>query len=503
MRPVRPRLALATAVTALAALLAAPAEATEGAAPPSRTAVEAGSTVAEVPRLQRRGRWLVDRQGRVVLVHGVNLVWKHAPYAPPATAEGFTARDARWLRRHGFNGARLGTLWAGLTPDRPGVVDPAYARRWQRVMDLLADRRIWMQLDFHQDMWHETYGGEGVPDWAAARPLPFALIPPVNAPFPMGYWTPEVSSVFDDFWAGRRGLLEGWVAAWRVAARQWRNQPYSMGYDLLNEPWVGTEGLTCLVDGCRASYAAELQPAFEKALAAIREADPHSLVWFEPQQFAGGQPLDTYFEAVEGERNLGFSWHSYCPQVFFESQGLPGADTSQCRDFAAGRNAHALDQGRRMRAATLMTEFGATDNVDAVRIDADAADDHLMGWTYWAYKWWRDPTTADGDQGLFRDDTDLASAKQEKLRALVRTYPQATAGTPLTLSFDSRTGLFRYTYRPRALRAPTVIFVSPLHYPGTPRVQVQGGRLLTRPDARRLKIRAAGTGPVTVVVSRQ
>ena len=31
-----------------------------------------------------------------------------------------------------------------------------------------------------------------------------------------------------------------------------------------------------------------------------------------------------------------------------------------------------------------------------------------MGWTYWAYKHWDDPTTADASQGLFADDADLA-----------------------------------------------------------------------------------------------
>ena len=136
------------------------------------------------PQLRREGRWLVDPQGRVVIVHGLNLVWKHAPYVPPATKAGFLARDARWLARHGFNGARIGTLWAGLTPDEAGVEDPAYAAKWQRVMDLLADRRIWMMLDAHQDQWHETYGGEGVPDWAMIRPAPYDAAPPVVAPFP-------------------------------------------------------------------------------------------------------------------------------------------------------------------------------------------------------------------------------------------------------------------------------------------------------------------------------
>ena len=52
------------------------------------------------------GRWLMDSQGRVVLLHGVNLVAKGTQ--TPAQ-EGFGARDATWLVNHGFDVVRLGT----------------------------------------------------------------------------------------------------------------------------------------------------------------------------------------------------------------------------------------------------------------------------------------------------------------------------------------------------------------------------------------------------------
>jgi endoglycosylceramidase len=453
---------------------------------------------ADPPQLRREGRWLVDPQGRVVIVHGLNLVWKHAPYVPPATRAGFLAHDARWLARHGFNGARIGTLWAGLTPDQPGVEDPAYGAKWQRVMDLLARRKIWMMLDAHQDQWHETYGGEGVPEWAMIRPAPYDALPPVVAPFPTGYWTPEVSTVFDNFWADRDDLLTGWVAAWKIAARRWEDQRYLMGYDLLNEPWMGLEWETCLVNGCEQSYRDELQPAMDRARRAIRGIDRNNLVWWEPQQFAGGQKLDTFYEAVPGEKQLGLSWHNYCPDVFFESQGLPGGDVENCWEFSRDRNRHALDQSRTMHAAPLMSEWGATDNKRAIEIDAAVADEHLMGWTHWAYKFWSDPTTADGDQGLFRNDRDLTSAKTAKLRRLVRTYAQATAGTPLKMRFDARSGDFLLRYRPdRSIHAPTRIFVSPLHYEHGYDVRVTGGRVVDR-DRRLVQVRATRNSLVTV-----
>src|SRR6478735_2341635 len=462
--------------------------------------VSAASAADTTPRLQRQGRFLVDQYGRVVIVHGLNMVWKRAPYAPPDTAAGFTAKDAAWLAKYGFNGARLGVLWAGVTNNKPGVADPSYFKRIDRMTKLLSDQKIWTLFDMHQDQWNEEYGGEGVPSWAAKRPMPFALTPWLPVPFPEGYWTPEVSTVFDNFWANKDNLLSGWAAAWRLVAQHYRNQPYSMGYDLFNEPWAGIEWPSCLTTGCPSSYPAELQPAMTRGLDAVRKADGTNIVWWEPQQFTGGQKLDSYYTPAAGEKNLGFSWHNYCPDVFFESQGIPGSNTDNCKDYTANRETHAIDQATRMDAAALMTEWGATDNVNAVGIDAAGADDSLMGWTYWAYKHWDDPTTADDSQGPFTDDADLSTAKMDKLRQLVRTYPQATAGTPTNISYDATSGLFSMTYTPKlSIKAPTQIFVSPLTSPHGYDVKVTGGTA-TRSGSVVL-VKATSSKTVTVKVT--
>ena len=423
-------------------------------------------TDSGVPRLHREGRHLVDQYGRIGVVHGLNLVWKRAPYAPPDTPAGFTTADADWLERYGFNGARLGILWAGVTPTQPGVADASYFQKWDRVVDLLAGRGIWMQFDQHQDMWHETYGGEGVPAWAAKRPFPFSLLPYVPLPFPIGYWTPEVSTVFDSFWANRGGIQDSWATYWKLVAQHYKDQPYSMGYDLMNEPWAGIEWPLCMTTGCPLTYSQELQPAMTKGLKAVRQVDPKGIVWWEPQQFSGGLRIPTFYKAVPGEANLGLSWHNYCTAVFLESTGLPLFNTDTCRSFSTDREEHALKQAETMGAAPLMTEWGATDNLNAVGIDADVADEHQMGWMYWAYKHWDDPTTADDAQGLFTDDADLSSVKAGKLRLLVRTYPQATAGTDLAYDYDADTGRFTMSYRADpTIGAPTRIFVSPLTSP--------------------------------------
>jgi hypothetical protein len=469
----------------------------------SLTGLTSGAASADgppVPRLQREGRNVVDQYGRIVIVHGLNMVWKSAPYAPPDTPAGFTAADADWLQQYGFNGARLGVLWAGVTPSAPGVADPSYFAKWDRVVNLLADRGIWMQFDAHQDQWNEIYGGEGAPAWATKRPFPYSLLPyPKQIPFPEGYWTPEVSQVFDNFYANKDGVQDGFIAYWKLVAQHYKDQPYSMGYDLINEPWAGLEWPFCLLGGCGQTYVKELQPLMTRALNAIRTVDPHNIAWFEPQQFFGGLKVPTYFTAVPGEQNLGFSWHNYCSAVFLESTGVPFTNTDSCKAYTQNREDVAIAQANKMNAAAMMTEWGATDNVKAVGIDADGADANQMGWMYWAYKYWSDPTTADTSQGLFKNDADLSSVKADKLRQLVRTYPQATAGTNLTFKYDSTSGLFTMSYTADpSIPAPTRIFVSPITAPHGYTVTTNAGTVTKSGSYVDIAVGTPGTVNVTI-----
>ena len=273
-----------------------------------------------------------------------------------------------------------------------------------------------------------------------------------------------------------------------------------MGYDLINEPWAGREWRTCLTTGCAELLHEGLQPAYEKATAAIRAVDPDGIVWYEPQQFAAAASPQLLRPGQRRPARL--SWHNYCPDVFFESQGIPGGDVEKLPGVQRRtRNDHALDQAATMGAADLMSEFGATDNMRAMEIDTASADDHLMGWMHWAYKHWDDPTTADGAQGMFADDADLSTVKSEKLRTLVRTYPQATAGTPVdspstpppARSATPTSRMLTSTSRPRSSSARS-------DYPSGPDIAVEGGRVVGEAEHNRILVEATGTEPVTVTI---
>ena len=84
----------------------------------------------------------------------------------------------------------------------------------------------------------------------------------------------------------------------------------------------------------------------------------------------------------------------------------------------------------------------------------------------------------------------------------MRTYAQATAGTPLTMRFDHANGDFLFRYRPdRTIDAPTRIFVSPLHYPEGRRVRIQHGRVVNS-SPRTLTVEATSRRVVTVRILR-
>ena len=76
-------------------------------------------------RSPTHGRWLTDASGRVVILHGFNMVYKRPPYQPGAV--GFGTDDADFLRRNGFNTIRLGMIYKAVEPQPGRLTTPMYA----------------------------------------------------------------------------------------------------------------------------------------------------------------------------------------------------------------------------------------------------------------------------------------------------------------------------------------------------------------------------------------
>ena len=140
--------------------------------------------------LLKQGKWFKDDKSRFVLFRGVNFASrsKLPPYLPIVSldknniSENELDEEIKKMAVHldrlkhlGLNIVRLLILWKGLEPSPNPDVDKnllpegeKYLNLMRKVIDALYARHLFVILDFHQDIAHEIFGGDGFPDWALA-----------------------------------------------------------------------------------------------------------------------------------------------------------------------------------------------------------------------------------------------------------------------------------------------------------------------------------------------
>jgi endoglycosylceramidase len=481
----------------------------------------AGGTAAQ--KLRQAGRWLIDPQGRVVILHGLNLINKLPPYTPSAI--GFGEDDAQFIAAQGWNTVRTGITHKGFAL-QPGVYDGAYLEDVAGTIDVLANAGIYVLFDVHQDMYNERYQGEGMADWAtfdswSGDPTVF---PMCNLGFPGNMFAcPFMWEAFDRFFGlsgrtteiGPRGrtLVEEYAEAWQVIAARFRDEPYVFGYDIFNEPVPGSQVLACMsLTGCPPG-ADDALTAFSNLVAnAIRQVDPRTIVYYEP--FATN--FNAGFPTLHGDLDtdqVGFSFHVYgCPSSLVPFV-LPEEITTLCGPLAEDRVYDNADsQATTYGHTPLVTEFGATDDLATIDRVADLADAHMTGWQYWA--WWNeDPSAERPNEGIIDHPSNPPTDEHldlPKLDVLARPYPRAIAGTPTGWSWDETAKHFEFGYSTQAASgtpltpgALTEAWIPQRHFPDGYQVQVSGASVQSAPNAARLVLaNNPGATEVTVTITR-
>src|SRR5258707_11090732 len=201
-------------------------------------AAGSASIAAAAPKLPltHAGRWITDAGGRVVIVHGTNMVYKLPPYYPSTI--GFGSDDAEFLNQIGFNAVRVGVIWKAVEP-QPGKFNDAYLAHIAQTVKTLAAHGVLSLLDFHQDMYNERFQGEGAPDWAVQD----GGLPNPALGFPGNYTAnPALEHALDQFFTNAsgpsgRGLQDWFASAWAHVAARFRANRSVLGYELFNEPF--------------------------------------------------------------------------------------------------------------------------------------------------------------------------------------------------------------------------------------------------------------------------
>jgi endoglycosylceramidase len=184
------------------------------------------------------GQRFVDATGGEVGFHGLNLVNKN----PEENYLGPADQDAiKQISSWGFNCIRLGVIWDGLEP-KPGQYDEKYLQGIDERIKWAAENNIYVVLDMHQDLYSVLYS-DGAPEWATItedKPHVTGEI------WSQSYFiSPAVQTAFDNFWKNASapdgmGIQDHFINAWKHVAERYADQTHVIGYDLMNEPLMGS-----------------------------------------------------------------------------------------------------------------------------------------------------------------------------------------------------------------------------------------------------------------------
>jgi hypothetical protein len=92
-----------------------------------------------------------------------------------------------------------------------------------------------------------------------------------------GFQLAEASPYWNTLWSNGSGAQDGVIAGYKRVWQRYVNEPYVVGYDLLNEPQEGTLNLS------DAAFETQyLNPFYAKEIDQLRSIDDHHLAFFQP-----------------------------------------------------------------------------------------------------------------------------------------------------------------------------------------------------------------------------
>ena len=492
------------------------------------------------PFLRVEGINFVDPEGRQVILSGINFISKNPAenYMPIQGCETFEN-----FKKWGFNCIRLGIIWDGLQPE-PGIYNEEYLKEIDKRIKWAEDNGLYVFLDMHQDLYGAKFS-DGAPDWAT---LDEGKPHIKGAVWSDSYLiSPAVQTAFDNFWNNTKasdgvGLQDHYANLWKHIAKRYANNSTVIGYDIMNEPFMGSgaQNVMPLMLGAYAKVYVEetgenppspkeleamwadeesrlkaldmiatrdkyakvvdavydlsadfeknkLQPFYQKVANAIREVDSEHILFYNHNYFVN-TGVSTALEATklpDGsiDSQVAYAAHGYDLVVDTKEVENPSYERVE---FIFERIAESRN---RMKMPVLLGEWGALHGKSPKMVETSQ---HLVGLiekynfsnTYWAY---------------YSDIHDYPYFQ----KSIIRPYPQKIAGKMISYSYDIKTSKFEFVWEESGNEsASTVIYVPNLKSlkeseivtsPSADQIvfeydsNSQGGKLLVTPLAKKGK----------------
>jgi len=261
------------------------------------------------------GSHFIDINGNPVIPHGINMVCKNKELGYIGN---YTKEDFIFLKSKGFNIIRLGIFWDAVEPE-PCRYNDEYLSKIDNIISLAGEQGIAIYLDMHQDLYGIKFE-DGAPEWATLTDNQEHIR---TVLWSESYLiSPAVQHAFDNFWdntpaSDGTGIQAHYINMWKHVAERYADNPYVIGYDLMNEPFPGSSGakvgeivMSVIGNGSEEELAVlddqnelmklivsieEITSVFEETLLmpfynklgqAVRSVDANSLIMFESNYFA-------------------------------------------------------------------------------------------------------------------------------------------------------------------------------------------------------------------------
>ncbi len=458
---------------------------------------ERGKVMENKGFIQVKDQKFIDPQGRQVLLSGINFISKNPAekYIPPQGVETF-----QQFKSWGFNCIRLGIIWDGLEPE-PGKYNEDYLAEIDKRIQWAADNGIYVLIDMHQDLYGAKFS-DGAPDWAT---LDEGKDHYTGAVWSDSYLiSPAVQTAFDNFWKNKPasdgiGIQDHYANLWKYLAKRYSKNTTVIGYDIMNEPFMGTsankimptmleayaeilvqetgqappteeellmmwsdeesrlealnlistrEKYSKVVDAIYSDNASfernELQSMYQKVADAIREEDQNHILFLNHSYFSN-TGVSTAIETTKladgtVDKQVAYAAHGYDLVVDTKEVENPSYERVE---FIFDRIA---ESGKRMNVPVLVGEWGALHGkslkmVETARHLVGLLESHKFSNTYWA----------------FYNNIETYSYFKN---AIIRPYPQHISGSLVEYNYDFKTGDFTCIWNEtEQSKSPTIIYV--------------------------------------------
>ena len=459
------------------------------------------------------GRNFKDPFGRDLILHGINVVNKN----PESDYVGhITPEEMKNFKSWGFNVIRLGIIWDGLEPE-PGQYNEEYLNKIDEMIRWASDNDLYIMLDMHQDLYSVEFS-DGAPSWATITD---------DQPHYQGeIWSdaylisPAVQHAFDNFWNNTPasdgiGIQDHYIALWKHIADRYKNNHTVIGFDIMNEPFMGSEANNIMpklleayamviaeITGQQPPGAEELMAIWTneesrlEALKQISEADKYSRVIdaiYEVNAPFESMTLSEFYQKTRNairevnDNHIIFLEHGYFNNTGVLSALKPVLDENGNPDPQQAYAAHGYDlltdtkevespsyervefiysriseTSERLNMPVLLGEWGAFHSMSSKMVETAA---HAVGliekWnfsnTYWAYY------------------KDIGQYPYFNL-SIIRPYPSEIAGSLVSYNYNRNTEILECSWQEDSgISGPTRLYIPDMNRFSGDNVSIETG----------------------------